>query len=89
MSIQFVHVVINPAVGQDFPILHTLNTIALLVGICRIYLGAHFSSDVVAGAISGTALAEGYCRLLRIRPDADASERLPRDTPESDTDTAL
>lgn len=38
--------------------------IALVVAFCRVYVGAHYPSDVVAGAVSGIGLAAGYQRLL-------------------------
>ena len=39
--------------------------IAALVAFCRVYLGAHYPSDVVVGALSGVGLAEFFRRLLR------------------------
>jgi len=45
---------IIPIMSKNFPkIKITLWTIAILVGISRIYLGAHYFSDVIAGAIIG------------------------------------
>ncbi len=38
-----------------------------VVAFCRIYLGAHYPSDVVAGGIIGVGLAAFYQRLLRRR----------------------
>ncbi len=40
--------------------------IASLVGFCRLYLGVHFLSDVVAGTVSGIALAALYRWLVRL-----------------------
>lgn len=40
-------------------------TLAAMVGFARIYLGVHYPSDVVIGAIVGTLLAGGYLALLR------------------------
>lgn len=37
---------------------------ALVVGFCRVYLGAHYPGYVVAGAISGMGLSIFYRRLL-------------------------
>lgn len=45
---------------------------AILVGISRIYLGAHFLSDVIAGAGVGAAAGWICSRLLRPRRDPDA-----------------
>ena len=51
--------------GTYYPRLRPLfYCIALIVAFCRVYVGAHYPSDVVAGAISGVTLAAGYQRLL-------------------------
>src|SRR4030095_15579774 len=34
-------------------------TLASIVGLSRIYVGAHYPGDVLSGAIAGTAIAEG------------------------------
>ena len=39
--------------------------IAIIVGISRIYVGAHFLSDVIGGAIIGIAITETSCWLMK------------------------
>lgn len=38
--------------------------VAALTGFSRVYLGAHYPGDVVSGAVIGTALAEGFRRMI-------------------------
>ena len=39
--------------------------IALAVGFSRIYLGVHYPSDTIIGAVVGTLLAGSYHAVLR------------------------
>ncbi|MDI6641904.1 MAG: phosphatase PAP2 family protein [Elusimicrobiota bacterium] len=42
--------------------------IAIIVGISRIYVGVHFLSDIIGGAIIGITVTETSCWLLRKKP---------------------
>jgi len=40
---------------------------AALMALSRLYVGVHFPSDVLAGALVGTMCALGFCKLLSLR----------------------
>ncbi|MBZ5620275.1 MAG: phosphatase PAP2 family protein [Acidobacteriia bacterium] len=54
------------SLGQFYPVLAVgLAFCALCVAASRILMGMHFLSDVLAGAVIGTALALGVVQLMR------------------------
>ena len=53
--------------SRDFPGQGSLFfLLAALVGLSRIYLGDHYPGDVLSGALSGMALAEGVQRVQQV-----------------------
>jgi membrane-associated phospholipid phosphatase len=42
--------------------------VAVAVAASRVFLGVHFLSDVVGGALLGTLLAAATCRVMSSRP---------------------
>ncbi len=52
--------------------------VALLVAFCRVYLGVHYVSDVVAGSLSGVGLAAFYQNLFDKRSERRRLSRIRR-----------
>ncbi|KAB2908019.1 MAG: phosphatase PAP2 family protein [Ignavibacteriales bacterium] len=62
------HALNNFAVAVFFSILYPkfkwiLYTVAALIALSRLYVGVHYPSDVLAGALIGSAIGYGFARL--------------------------
>jgi len=64
------------AVGLEWPVLSVpLRALAALVGLSRVTTGAHYPSDVAAGWLLGTAVAETGARLVPPAEPPSATRR--------------
>ena len=74
--------------GLRWAMLGLLAGMMLLVGPARIYLGAHWASDVLGGYLLGAALLLGSISLYRWRSDPKSEGRNPT-VPRNDGSTEL
>lgn len=52
--------------------------LAFLIAVSRLYVGVHYPSDVLAGMITGTAIAFAVCKAYRIRQRKGERKAHPR-----------